>query len=146
MIGPAVFTDRAALLNIDMKCYDFPWPEHVWQQAVENYQILVARHRGDQIGYSVFGRDAAKDNTVRIMKLGVRPGYRNQGVGKQLLLSTLVMCKGFEVEAWLMEDEVYRGAGQWLLKNNFRAFDVKRDVCTGLNGNEDAIIFRYHQG
>lgn len=144
MIGPAVHSDRAALLNIDLKCWDFPWSEDGWQYAVENYQILVARYRGELLGYSVFGRDFAQEKTIRFMKIGVRPGYRNHGVGTRLLLSSIAMCKGFEIEAWLMEDEVYRGAGQWLLKHNFRAFATKRDVCIGLEGTEDAIVFRYY--
>lgn len=143
MVGPAVFDDRAALLNIDLKCWDFPWTEDLWQHAVDNYRILVARYRGERLGYSVFGRDMSQDRTIRIMKIGVRPAYRRFGVGKQLLLATLAMCKGYEVEAWLPEDYVYRGAGQWLLKHGFVAFGVKSNVYTGFGGLEDAILFKY---
>lgn len=146
MIGPAVYTDRASILDIDLKCFYRPWTEDLWDYATQNYYILVARCHGHVLGFSVYGNDSSKDRTVRLLKLGVKPIYRNHGVGTLLLHSSIAHIRQYkqEIEAWLPEQLVYEGAGHFLLKHDFKAFDVKHDIYSEPEGPEAAILFRYY--
>lgn len=131
-------------MDIDLKCWDRPWPEQLWEFAQANYQIIVARFAKQVIGYSVFGREPGVDE-VRLLRLGVWPTYRKHGVGSALLATSVhhAKCWTDNITAWLPEDAVYRGAGHFLLKRGFKAVDTRKGVFDGIDGPEDAIIFTH---
>jgi ribosomal protein S18 acetylase RimI-like enzyme len=111
------------LKDIDVKSYEYPWLDE-WGQL--NRYVIRGAIRQDGKDFRVVAFYAVKPGVVcTIHKLAVRPHFRGQGIGKELLADLEKSCKewGVSMEALLHEENVY--GLNWARRQGFTAIGIK---------------------
>lgn len=108
------------LKDIDIKSYEYPWLEE-WTQ-LNSYVIRGAIRQDKVVAFY-----AVKPGvTCMIHKLAVRPNFRGQGVGKELLSYLEKECEEWKlkvIEALLHEENV--NGLNWAHRQGFKAVGIK---------------------
>lgn len=76
--------DTVYLMQIDVKCYDNYWESEEWRAVALNRSknvICVTRH-GAPIAFCVYELEPSQ---LKVLRLGVLPKYRRQGIGASIL-------------------------------------------------------------
>lgn len=144
------FSDANYLLDIDIKCFDDPWPLDKWKQVLTTSEIhkLVGTSYGCPTGFVVWEQN---NDFLQINRLAVKPTYRNQGTGlqllkavclgaRQLLLNRVVIA----VPESLCCPGNSRDISRWLLKRGFKIngkSGVLKDFTVCFGQVEDAFLF-----
>jgi ribosomal-protein-alanine N-acetyltransferase len=83
-----LYSDLSEVLAIENMCFSDPWPEFAFLQALgsSSCYLRVARKDHRVIGYLV-GYVAGPE--IHIANVAVSPGFRRQGVAKELLYDIL---------------------------------------------------------
>lgn len=143
-VRPATGEDVHYLLDIDVKCFDYPWSAEHWRVVGSTVNIAVATYYGTPIGMVVFaGAESEKGVPfVTMVKLAVKESFRNRGIGETLLLTVVEFGRKIEstgVRAVVPESS---NAIDWLIKMGFKASGVDRE-CFDLYGiKEDGYMFQ----
>lgn len=100
--------DLVSVHDVDIKCYDAVWNSVRFTQ-LETYVYLVDSRVVGFITWKL-------NSLLQVLKLGVTPGFRRQGIGTALL--TAVLCRGMITKVPVLDEQV---AGQLFLDaNEFR--------------------------
>ena len=85
-IRRAQVRDVNALLDIDLKSYDYPWTITKWREISgdEDYTLLIATLKAQPVSMCVWRRRKDAADCAEIVKLATKP--RNQGQGLAALL------------------------------------------------------------
>ncbi len=138
------------LFDIDLKCFDDPFPADKWKQVLtaEGISKLISTSYGNPSGY-VFWTPG--DTTATIMRIAVKPTYRNQGAGQQLLNAVCLNARqrsvprvSIPVPESLCCPGDPRDASRWLLNRGFRTngrHSILKDHATCFGKVEDAFLF-----
>jgi GNAT superfamily N-acetyltransferase len=71
------------LLDIDLKCFEFPWTIDEWKTLGERCLGTIATVNRTPIGFVLFRSD--DDGDMEIVKIAIKPGYRRHGIASRLL-------------------------------------------------------------
>ena len=142
--------DAHHVIDIDIKCFDDPWPPDYWRVATEDFKINVATFYGTPIGMAVFMLAESEDGKqfIHLAKVAVKPAYRKRGVGSLLMRSIdefgLHAGAGW---AWLtVPESICHGARSiagWMAKVGFKAQAVHKDCFQSFGQSEDGYLFQY---
>lgn len=128
-IRPAQVRDVHSLVDIDLKSYDYPWTIDKWRKlaADSTCDILLASLKAEPIGVCVWQKKPAKKEG-ELLRLAVKPAYRNLGVGSLLLCTVELEAKDNDLESMVIivpEIKCFSGhpddVSQWLLDHKYRA-------------------------
>lgn len=139
--------DDHYLMDIDLKCFDRPWTPIEWRRVSKLCSILVATWNDKPIGMIVYGQTESGDFDV--VKLGVKPVYRRQGIGSRLMLDAILAARNLMVPSIFVtvpESHVCPGdpydVSAWLRKRSFRARLPNIKDHIELYGEwEDGVVF-----
>jgi ribosomal protein S18 acetylase RimI-like enzyme len=82
-IRPQDVRDVHHLMDIDLKCFDTPWPVAIWRRVSQDCLLWVACWKNTPIGFVIF--KPHYDGDIEIVKLAVKPAYRSAHISYQLL-------------------------------------------------------------
>ncbi len=139
--------DAHYLLDIDLKCYEFSWLPEDWRTISKDSFATVATYNKTPIGMSVFYRTMYND--IEVLKLAVKPAYRNLGIGSRLLFNTILYGQEIRADRTILvvpESRLRPGReddlSQWLLRRGFRAqIPLLRNYYTFYGQPEDGVLF-----
>jgi ribosomal protein S18 acetylase RimI-like enzyme len=82
-VRAAKTSDRRAILAIDAFA-SVPWPAHMLEAVLNDSVVraLVAERGGQTVGFAAF---VHKESHVEMIRFGVRPDHRRNGVGRSLV-------------------------------------------------------------
>jgi GNAT superfamily N-acetyltransferase len=134
-------TDINALLDIDLKSVDNSWTLDQWRGMCVNHDTYVslATYLNDPIGFIIC------NTTGRILKIAVKPAFRNKGIGTKLIET---------VKYWAVENNIL-GLGiavpeslcynsdicRWLNNQGFLASGILKDEVKYCGIIEDGFLF-----
>ncbi len=144
---PSYKEDAHYLIDIDLKCFDYAWLLEDWRAIANNSFACVATWNSTPVGMIIFSRTMYND--LEVMKLGVKPAYRNHGLGSQLLFNCLLYGRDILASRIVMvipESRICPGdshdLSQWLSKRGFRAqVPLLHDYYTFYGKPEDGVVF-----
>jgi GNAT superfamily N-acetyltransferase len=82
-------SDNNALADLDLKCYDYPYSNERWKELAgesgkkKKPRVVVLEVLRKPAGYAVW--NYLDEDTAKIIRLGVKPGWRRKGLGSVLL-------------------------------------------------------------
>ena len=147
-VRPAKAADIQYVLDLDMKCFDDPWPSDRWRTP--ELSVAVACSYGTPVGVVVFEIiNTRKQQCVRMDKIAVKPGFRRRGIGAMLVdeVRKTAMYSGLlyvemTVPESLCVPNTPRDITGFLSKAGFRGFGIKQNAFADLGQSEDGFIFR----
>ncbi len=147
--------DANYLLDIDIKCFDDPWPVEKWKVILVNNDIskLVSTSYGCPTGFIIWKRDSI---SLPIIRFAVKPTYRNQGTGLQLLKAVCLGARQLAIprivipvpESLCCPGEP-RDVSHWLLKRGFKLngnHSILKEGAICFGQVEDAFLFTLEPG
>jgi ribosomal protein S18 acetylase RimI-like enzyme len=115
------------LKDIDVKSYDYPWLDE-WNALSKYILNGVIRQEGDD--FRVVGFYAVKPGvTCVIHKLAVRPAFRKQGIGTELLADIEERCAGWKLGTMevVLHEENDLGIN-WAQSQGFKAVGMEIEM------------------
>jgi ribosomal protein S18 acetylase RimI-like enzyme len=141
--------DAHYIIDIDIKCFDDPWPPEYWV-SFEDLQVYVATYYGTPIAMVAFmvGETEKGIKFVSLSKLAVKPAFRGRGVSKMLLAQAEKFAKQINAHSiWLTVPESLcvgeRSIAGWLKLAGFRATSVQPECFESYGEPEDGYSFQY---
>lgn len=131
--------DMQEVLAIDGAGFDPPWTEEEFLGHLRQRNCIgmVAEHGERIVGFFVY--EMRKDR-LSVTRLGVHPGFRRKGVGRQMLAKLagkLSAHRRTGVETWV--NEANMDALLWLKAHRYLCVDVDRERF----GDDDGYLMRY---
>lgn len=141
--------DIVYLKDADLKCFVENWDSDTWGVVGANYGVKVATVRGTVVGFAVFKRDEEDHRATHLMKLGVKPEFRNRGIGRELLKSVIQFARLINqqtlftiIPEYMVNPEDPYDASVWLSKMGFRAVvPLVPEFCTHLGELQAGVRF-----
>lgn len=133
---------RADLLSvhrIEQESFGQPWPYDAFENLLEEPAFLVAERDGAIAGYAVadvtpnFGRDVG-----HLKDIAVHPDARGEGIGRQLLRSTLVRLRAQGAMVTKLEVRAGNDPARELYISE--GFEPLRRVPRYYQNGEDAVV------
>lgn len=90
--------DINTITQLDLKCYDYPWPLTKWQETINDNgknnagRLVLMEVNKKPGGFALW--QIGLDQIARILRFGVLPKYRNKGYGTVLMNYVKVFCQG----------------------------------------------------
>lgn len=131
--------DLLAVHRIEQASFGQPWPYDAFENLLEEPAFLVAEREGAIAGYAVadvtsnFGRDVG-----HLKDIAVHPDARGEGIGRQLLRSTLVRLRAQGAMVVKLEVRESNEPARKLYLSE--GFEPLRRVPRYYNDGEDAIV------
>ncbi len=138
--------DLNYILDIDLKCFEDNWSLSNWRETLYDprYGILIGTYQGTPVGFIVW-LTASKSIITR---LGVKPNFRNKGVGTQLLSAVEVILGQqnikellFPITESLCQPGSPKDISKWLINRGYLAGSLLRGTGRYYGEIEDEIIF-----
>lgn len=157
MTRPAEVVDISSLMNIDLKCFDYPWTQDMWRECP--YNCSVTAFAGTPVGLVAYtdkplkfpGSDfVAAANAVWIVKLGVKPEFRLRGMGSSLLDRVVDFAAYNQADKILTitpETDCYTrilnfDLNDWLQTRKFRAQGLIHNCFTEYGEQTDGVLWQ----
>ena len=123
-------TDCEMLLDIDIKCYDKVWLANEFL-ATDTYVYIIDKRIVAFVSWRTNG------GTLQIIKLGVTPAFRRQGIGSTMI--DAVLCRGLITRCLVSED--WLSAQLFLKDNQFKWVNttIKRNTALYTMENKNGI-------
>lgn len=142
-IRGADITDRAALMDCDLKSFYFHWEEENWKDLSKEYEIKVASTLGKVVGFVIFGYFGG--HLIEVPKLCVKPDYQENGCG-ELLLQTVITAaykkSVFELQTTQPESILdNRNSLRWMTERGWKSHNIIPNVFTSAWPHENGIRF-----
>lgn len=131
-------TDIPEVQRIDRMCFSDAWTEAAYHDLFryETNQYYIAAADNEICGFA--GISISVD-TADVMKIGICPEWRRQGIAQALLQELLVNAKIKKCRQVMLEvRESNHSARQLYLKNHFQELAVRKDYYK--NPVENAIV------
>jgi GNAT superfamily N-acetyltransferase len=100
------------------------------------------------VGYAFWSK---VDNTLRVLRIGVKPDYRGRGIGTLLLQTVVIAARQKNIPKVVIpvpESLCCPGSqydiSQWLIWQNFRATEILKDAVTVCGTLEDVYLFTFN--
>jgi len=147
-VRPATSEDVHYILDIDIKCFDDPWPAEHWRLVGDQLNVAVATYYGTPIAMVVFTLAQTETGLpfVTMTKLAVKEPYRNRGIGRTLLRNVEGFGRNADATGiWTTVPESKckgeRNIADWLAKFGFKAVGVNRGCFDAYGYSEDGYLF-----
>ncbi|TWU22487.1 ribosomal-protein-alanine N-acetyltransferase [Novipirellula galeiformis] len=133
--------DLATVLDIERKCFDFPWTEAEFMRCLKekNNRGIVARVNESPVGYAICNIQL---RSIRILNMAVHPNLQRRKVGKAMFgyLASYLSHKGpSRIDLHVRETNL--DAQLFFKSLGAKAFGVFRDFYEG--DNESAYLMQY---
>jgi GNAT superfamily N-acetyltransferase len=158
---PATGGDRQELMRLDLRCYDYPLSFEEWGEILSSgkdkkisgefsgFRCETFKRNNTILGYVVFHDEPNEDNDLEVLKLGVLPAVRQQGVGKMLsdYRREKARTKGFSEavytipEYWLDPNE-NRGVVNFISSSGLVLHKTLKEAFYHYGNIYDGIVFR----
>lgn len=122
--------------NIDIKSHEWPWCDERW--AAELPKNITKMWMDPEVprGFSCFRFMSLKDliselngNIIHVSKLAVHPGFRNKGVGSQLMNDLEAIGRIQRVKSLVIFIHEENDLGiEWISKRGFKAHRVHSGI------------------
>lgn len=89
--------DANVLNMLDLKCYPYPFSFEKWEELTNGSgkksqpRVVVCEVLRKPCGFAIWR--SIDEETARIVRLGVIPGFRNNGIGRLLLSKVIHHCQ-----------------------------------------------------
>lgn len=136
---PMTEDDMDAVLEIEGLSFPTPWSRRLFLNELSNpiSQIIMAKDDKEMVlGYICFWIMA---DEAHIMDIAVHPGFRKQGIGKQLFAFVLEFSEARGVSYFALEvRESNKGAMEFYKGFGFRAAGIRKGYYR--DTGEDAVL------
>ncbi|HED19709.1 MAG TPA: ribosomal-protein-alanine N-acetyltransferase [Gammaproteobacteria bacterium] len=138
-IRPLTLTDLDAVMEIEVRAYDFPWTQGIFRDCLRvGYCCWVCENDESIQGYGVMSAAAGESH---ILNLTVRPESQRQGIGSRLLKHFQQLARRHGAETLMLEVRpTNRNAINLYEKLGFNEIGVRRNYYPAENGREDALL------
>ncbi|MCK4256683.1 ribosomal protein S18-alanine N-acetyltransferase [candidate division WOR-3 bacterium] len=95
------FDDLESILEIENECFKMPWTKDMFLSILStpnSYSVVYEKY--EIIGY---GMTLLQMDVIHIANIAVRKGYRQQGIGGEILLYLLQFWMGLKKKKALLE-------------------------------------------
>lgn len=138
--------DLAYLVDIDLKCYEDPWDMEKWRTIIMDFNLnKLVVIRKQHAGVAVWKFDSG---AIKVLRLGVKPAYRNYGIGSELLQAIEKSAPNqkansvvFKIPESLCRPGEPDDVSVWLAHRGYKATRVCRAAAVFCGQVEDAYIF-----
>jgi ribosomal-protein-alanine N-acetyltransferase len=131
--------DLGAVVRIEQESFSQPWPYTAFERFLDAIGFLVAIHADDVVGYVVGDVSTEYRCSVGHVKdLAVAPDARRHGIGRSLLVRSLVTLAG--EGATLVRLEVRKGNETARALYRDVGFQTARHVPRYYHDGEDAVV------
>jgi [ribosomal protein S18]-alanine N-acetyltransferase len=140
-IRPMMELDVPVVVEIERAAYQFPWSEGIFRDCLRvGYVCRVADVRGEMGGYGIMSVGAGE---AHILNVCIREDYRNQGLGRSMLLFLLDRARAAGMyEAYLEVRPSNTAAFRLYHSLGFEQVGVRRGYYQATAGREDASVLR----
>lgn len=131
--------DLPEVLEIERCSYSHPWSEAVFRDCFRaDYRLWGYLREGSLGGYAVV---AYLFDEAHLLNLCVAPGFRREGVGRQLLRQLAAQAADDGMTQTILEVRVSNlGAVALYESAGFRIIGNRPDYYPAVKGREDAIV------
>jgi ribosomal-protein-alanine N-acetyltransferase len=139
VIAPMSLADVPAVHEIERLSFSSPWPEHAFQQELRGNRLAryIVAHAGDSV--VGFAGVWLMVDEAHITTFGVHPDWRQQGIGRQLLLNLAELSVTIGGRRMTLEVRVSNAAAQALYRSfGFEIAGRRHRYYT--DDGEDALI------
>jgi ribosomal protein S18 acetylase RimI-like enzyme len=154
LIRDVANNDLPYLLDIDVKCFEMPYPIEAWRFLATDAHIKIATYNHKVIGFTVYqfesstGEEGGTIDTMKVGKLAIKEQYRGIGAGKRLMRQVFqhayeIQCK--YVKCAVAEHLIYNEDQKLLrfLKHwKFEATGLRKEAMEMYGQKIDFIEFR----
>lgn|SRR5574340_169139 len=142
-IRQPLISDLNYILDIDLKCFEDPWDVDTWKEIIKNetYNMFIGTYKTLPVGIVVW------TNNI-ITRIGVKPSYRNNGVGTKLIqaMELAEMQKGTKsLTAFITESlccpTCVLDVSKWFVRRGYRGTGIARNKGLFCGVCEDQYIF-----
>lgn len=149
--------DAQYVMDIDIKCFGYPWTPDFWADTSKTYQTLVATFYGTPVAMAVYSKGPvicptfcyeAPEGVHTLLKVAVKEKYRRHGIGKMLVnrvKGNAYSAKSETLLAIVPESlcvpSSSKDASVWLGNCGFRAKQIIPACFTDCGEVEDGFLF-----
>ena len=144
-IRPLIGADLDAVMEIEIRAYDFPWTESIFRDCLRVGYCCWC-YKNDEVvqGYGVMSVAAGESY---ILNLTVRLESQRQGIGSKLLKHFLQLARQHGADTLMLEvRSSNRNAISLYEKLGFNEIGVRRNYYPAENGREDALLLALSLG
>ncbi len=138
--------DLDAVSELEARISPGPWTRGIFRDClVAGYDAWVAmENAADLVGFGVLSVGAAE---AHILNLGVDPGHRRRGHGRQILQHLLDRARQLGAERAFLEVRVSNQGAQSLYHSlGFHEIGVRLNYYRNPDGREDALVLSLSLG
>ena len=139
LFRPLVPEDIAAVLDIELQGYSYPWSEAVFLDCFkDSYRFWAACQGESLVGYAVVTYVVGE---AHLLNICMHPRVRGKGVGRQLLRHVLAAASHEGMSQLLLEVRASNKAAIALYEDEgFREIGRRPGYYPSANGREDARV------
>lgn len=135
------------ILDIDLKCFEDNWSYNEWRETLydSQYGVLIGTYQGLPVGFIVWFNDGKRGIITR---LGVKPAYRQKGVGSQLLkaVEVILIQQGVKELLFSVTESLCRpgepyDVSKWIIEQGYRVNGLIKGTGLYCGVKEDEIGF-----
>jgi len=138
-IRPLTPADLDAVMEIEIRAYEFPWTEGIFRDCLRVGYCCWC-YEDDELlqGYGVMSAAAGESH---ILNLTVRPELQRQGVGSKLMKHFQQLARRHGADTLMLEVRPSNhGAISLYEKLGFNEIGVRRNYYPAEDGREDALL------
>jgi ribosomal-protein-alanine N-acetyltransferase len=133
--------DLAAVVEIEMQNYEFPWPESIFKdcfRAMTYSNWVIEAPNNLIVGYCIISIAAGE---AHIMNVSISPSHQNQGAGRKMLEHMIEYARPRAEKIFLEVRPSNLVAIALYTKMGFREIGVRKDYYPAKNGRENAVMY-----
>ena len=138
-IRPLTGADLDAVMEIEIRAYDFPWTESIFRDCLRVGYCCWCYENDEALqGYGVMSAAAGESH---ILNLTVRPESQRQGIGGTLMKHFLQLARRHGADTLMLEVRPSnRNAISLYEKLGFNEIGVRSNYYPAEDGREDALL------
>jgi ribosomal-protein-alanine N-acetyltransferase len=138
-IRPLTPADLEAVMEIEVRAYDFPWTEGIFRDCLRvGYCCWCYENEEVVQGYGVMSAAAGESH---ILNLTVRPESQRQGIGSKLMKHFLQLARRHGADTLMLEVRPSNTTAIRLYEQmGFNEIGVRRNYYPAAEGREDALL------
>ena len=138
-LRPMGEADLDAVNAIEQATYPFPWTRGIFSDCIRvGYSCWVLEEAGQVLACGVM---SAGGGEAHILTIVVKEDYRQQGLGRRLLVHLMSIAKKRDTETIFLEVRPSNVAAIQLYQSlGFSEIGIRKDYYPAENGREDALV------
>jgi len=138
-IRPLTPADLDAVMEIEIRAYEFPWTEGIFRDCLRVGYCCWCYENDEVVqGYGVMSAAAGESH---ILNLTVRPESQRQGIGSKLMKHFLQLARRHGADTLMLEVRPSNTTAIRLYEQmGFNEIGVRRNYYPAAEGREDALL------